>query len=133
MYSIKPFVVAHPVVVWFTQFLNSLSIGILRRSRPQTLSCQSLYVSLQPGNNVTNVTHSKVQMCTMDTCHTCDCIHTHKVVAGPEEAGCSVGLGCIQEVVGDGHKGDLPPVQVLVQHLEENCKGRYIYNTAHSL
>ena len=62
-------------------------------------------------------------MLSVDMWHTLDSIHTHKVVAGPEEAGCSVGLGCIQEVVGDGHKGDLPAVQVLVQNLEEKCKG----------
>ena len=52
------------------------------------------------------------------TCDIC-VIHTHKVVAGPEEAGCPVGLGCVQEVVGDGHKGDLPAVEVLVQDLHE--------------
>ena len=55
-------------------------------------------------------------------CHICDCIHTHKVVTGPVEAGCSVGLGCIQEVVGDGHKGDLPAVQIFVQHLDERVQ-----------
>ena len=50
---------------------------------------------------------------------TLDRIHAHKVVAGPEKAGCPVGLGCIHEVVGDGHKGDLPAVKILVQDLWE--------------
>ena len=49
---------------------------------------------------------------------------THIRHAGPEEAGCPVGLCCVQEVVGDSHEGDLPIVQILVQHLM-NVHKRY--------
>ena len=49
-------------------------------------------------------------------------IHTHKVVAGSKEASCPVGLGCIQEMVSDGHKGYFPAVKVLVQDLQKRGK-----------
>ena len=109
--------VLHPVAVRVTQLLHSLGISIFRRSRPQTLASQGLYVFLEDG-----WTHDKVTYDMTNTWIGCGYTHdkqwivrlksipTHKVVAGSEEAGCPVGLGCIQEVVSDGHKGDFPAV-----------------------
>ena len=75
-----PFVVLHPVAVRVTQLLHSLGISIFRRSRPQTLASQGLYVFLEDGwtHDKSDIWHDKyMDWVWVHTWQTVDC-HTKK-------------------------------------------------------
>lgn len=102
----------HPLL-WH-QLLQEMCIPHNHVPRPSYQSSQG------PGDgHINNMKHWGIRYNNTYILYLCTYLFyiTHIRHAGPEKAGCPVGLCCVQQVVGDSHEGDLPSIQILVQHL----------------